>query len=600
MTRPRTSQEIIHWLEMGAGSRWIASAALISGVVAFSSLVAWKQFHGPTSEVTLVQADTAWQLAAGEGFTTRVNFPQTAAVLHARGVSFDPAVAYPELHHAPLYSLVVAGVLRLLPAGFRASLFASPPVPPDGFAADYFLLAINVGLLWWAAWLTFTLGRRLFDARVGATAGLALLVSVPVWQQTVRLNGLPLLMVLALVAFHIWFRAEAALSEGAGRRRPLGWLAALGAICGLLFLAEYSAGTLVVVVLGYVGYRLRGAQRIAGMAMVAAGFAFLTTPWMIRNVSLTGNPVALAAQNVALKRGDPTAEPATFRATLSPEGPRLDLNKLGNKALTALQEDLTVRFWSGGALWLGAFFVVGVLYSFRSPTAERLRWIFLVALCVWLLAQGAFNSGETERLATVWCAPLLMIFGAAFFFVLLSSNVRLAAWPGPAMAVLLFAQALPLSHDLLEPRRLHFHYPPYFPALFQGMRTDLARRSGAGDVGLMADVPAGVAWYAGTRAWAKPSRLRDFYAITLEQPIGQLLLTPRTLDRPFFTELNARTGPTPGALMPGTGRFGEWGNIYAGLLTGTMPADFPLRSSQKLAENLFLLFDPSLPVGSGK
>jgi len=600
MTRPRTTQEFIHWLEMGTGSRWIAWAALSFGVVAFSSLVAWKQFHGPASEVTLVQADTAWQLAAGEGFTTRVNFPQTAAVLHARGTPFDPAVPYPELHHAPLYSLVVAAALRLLPGGYRASLFASPPVPPDGFAADYFLLAINVGLLWWAAWLTFTLGRRLFEPRVGATAAVALLVSAPVWQQTVKVNGLPLLMVLALIGFHIWFRAEEALSLGHGRKRALGWLAALGAVCGLLFLAEYSAGALVVVVLGYAGARLRGAHRIGGIALVVAGFALLTTPWLIRNVSLTGNPVALASQNVALKAGDPTAEPATFRATFSPEGPRLDLNKLGNKALTALQENLTTRFWSGGALWLAAFFVVGVLYSFRSPTAERLRWIFLVALGVWLLAQGTFNSGESERWATIWCVPLVLIFGAAFFFVLLSSNVRLKSWPGTAMAILLFAQALPLAHDLLEPRRLHFHYPPYFPALFQGMRTDLARRSVEGRVGLMADVPAGVAWYAGTRAWAQPSRLRDFYALTLEQPMGQLLLTPRTLDRPFFTELNARTSPTAGALTPGPGRFGEWGNIYAGLLTGTMPAEFPLRSSQKLAENLFVLFDPSLPVGSGK
>ncbi len=600
MTRPRTSQELIHWLEMGTGSRWIAWAALLFGVVAFSALVAWKQFHGPTSEVTLVQADTAWQLAAGEGFTTRINYPQAAAVLRERGTAFEATVPYPELYHAPLYSLVVAGALRLLPGGFRASLFTSPPVPPDGFAADYFLLAINVGLLWWAAWLTFTLGRRLFEPRVGATAALALLVSVPVWQQTVKVNGLPLLMVLALMAFHIWFYAEEASSAGHGRKRPLGWLAALGVICGLLFLTEYSAGALVIVAVGYAAQRLRGGHRIAGIALVVIGFALPTTPWIIRNVSLTGNPVALASQNVALKFGDPTAEPATFRATLSAEGPRLDLNKLGNKVLTALQGNLTTRFWSGGALWLAAFFVVGVLYSFRSPTAERLRWIFLIALGVWLLAQGALNSGESERLATIWCAPLLLIFGAAFFFVLLSSNARLASSPGIGMTLLLLAQTLPLAHDLLEPRRLHFHYPPYFPALFQGMRTDLARRSADGQMGLMADVPAGVAWYAGTRAWAQPSRLRDFYAITLEQPIGQLLLTPRTLDRPFFSELNARTGPTAGALTPGAGRFGEWGNIYAGLLTGTMPPEFPLRSSQKLAENLFVLFDPSLPVGSGK
>ena len=110
----------------------------------------------------------------------------------------------------------------------------------------------------------------------------------------------------------------------------------------------------------------------------------------------------------------------------------------------------------------------------------------------------------------------------------------------------------------------------------------------------MADVPAGVAWYGQTRVWAQPPRLRDFYAITLEQPIGELLLTPRTLDRPFFSDLNARP-LLPGTLGTGPGRFGEWGEIYGGLLTGSLPREFPLGAPQKLAENLYVLLNPLLP-----
>jgi hypothetical protein len=161
------------------------------------------------------------------------------------------------------------------------------------------------------------------------------------------------------------------------------------------------------------------------------------------------------------------------------------------------------------------------------------------------------------------------------------------------------AQALPLAHDALEPRRLHFQYPPYFPALFQGMRLELERRGAVGRFGLMADVPAGVAWYAGVRAWAQPPRMRDFYAVTIQQPIGELLLTPRTLDRPFFSELNARP-ILPGTLSAVPNRFGEWGEVYAGLLTGGMPREFPLGSPQKLAENLYVLLNPALPAPRGK
>src|SRR3954467_2664512 len=130
MSRPRTAQELIHWLEIGGGARWIRLGALLAGTLGLSLLVSWRQFHGPTSESTLIQADTGRQLAAGAGYSTLVNYPETAAVLSARRIRFDPVRPYPELHHAPLYSTMIAGALRLLPSGKRDLLFTTAPVPP--------------------------------------------------------------------------------------------------------------------------------------------------------------------------------------------------------------------------------------------------------------------------------------------------------------------------------------------------------------------------------------------------------------------------------------------------------------------------------------
>ncbi len=599
MSRPRTAQELIHWLEVGAGARWVRLGAMLAGTLALSLLVAWKQFRGPLSETTLVQADVGRQLARGEGFSTLVNYPQTAAVLKARGHAFDPLRPYPELHQAPLYPVVIAGGLRLLPAAKRDAMFRSAPVPPDGYGGDYFLLGLNLVLLWLAAWLTFDLGRRLFEPRVGWLAALALLVSVPIWDATVAVNGTPLLMVLGLAMFACWHRLEVATEERRGESLPVGWLVALGVVGALLFLTEYSSGVLALVALGYAARRFHGRQAWQACGCVALGFAVVAGPWVARNVALTGHPVGLAGQNVALKAGDPTAEPAVVRATLSAEAPRLDLRKLGNKALTSLQENLKSRIWSGGAMWLAAFFVAGTLYAFRSPVANRLRWMVAAALAAALVSQAALNSGESERFAAVWLAPLLMIFGAGFFFVLVGSNATLNAWPRLVATGLLAAQAVPLIHDVLEPRRFHFQYPPYFPALFQAMHHGFEQRAAPGKFGMMADVPAGLAWYGQARAWAQPPRLRDFYAVTLEQPIGVLLLTPRTLDRPFFSELNARR-LVPGSLVDASNRFGEWGEIYAGLLTGTLPREFPLRVPEKWSENLYLLLNPALPPPRGK
>ena len=604
MPRPRSFQELIHWLEMGEGARWVRLAAVLLGVLVLSLKVSHSQFRGATNESTLIQADVGRQLARGEGFSTLVNYPQTAAFLATRGERFDPAKAYPELHHAPLYSLTIAGALRLLPEGARLALFAAAPEPPDGFRADYFLLGLNLVLLWIAAWLTFDLAKRLFDGRTAWLAMLALLLSVGVWRQTILIDGSPLLMVLALGAFSIWARIEESGGERqraedraairlAGARRHTE-IAALGAVCGLLFLAEYSAGALVGVALGYAAFSFHGGARWKALALVTLGFALVAGPWIVRNLTLTGSPTALAVQNVALKAGDPTAEPATQRNTFSPELPRIDLRKLGNKALTSWQENLEKRVWSGGAMWLAAFFVTGWLYAFRATAANRLRWVFTISFAVILASQAVFNSGESERLAAGWLAPLVIVFGAGFFFVLIGSSARLSPWPRLCAAGLLGLQALPLAHDLLEPRRVHFQYPPYFPGLFIGMRQELERRPGADRFGLMADVPAGVAWYGGQRVWSQPVKLRDFYAITLEQPLAQLVLTPHTLDRPFFSELAVKPAERD-SLSRGTNVFGEWGRIYAGLFTRSFPPEFPLSAPQKLAENLYVLLNPALP-----
>ncbi len=599
MSRPRNAQEFIHWLEVGAGAHWLRLAAVLAVTLALSLRVAWTQFRGPASESTLIQADTGRQLSLGRGFTTKVNLPQTVAVFAAHQVGFEAERPYPELHHAPLYSLVIAGALRVVPKNLREHWFATAPVPPDGFAPDYVLLTVNLILLWLAAGLTFELARRLFEVRAGVLAAGAVLVSSPIWQAAVAVNGTPLLMVLALAVFLIWHRMEEVAGRAMNDRRLVLWAVALGLMCGLLFLAEYSAGAMVGVALAYAATRFRGAVRGWLIAGVAGGFLLVAAPWMVRNIALTGHPVALARHNVALKFGDPTAEPATMRATLSAAAPDLDLKKIGNKTLTSLQENLTSRMWSGGAMWFSAFFVAGWLYAFRIQPVNRLRWIFTASFGVLLVAQGTFNSGETERLVAVWLAPLMIVFGSGFFLVLLGSNAWLASWPRATLTVLLCIQALPLLHSVMEPRRLHFQYPPYFPSLFQGMSQELRRRDAAGRFGLMADVPAGVAWYGQERAWALPPRLRDFYAITLQQPIGELLLTPRTLDRPFFSELNAQP-ILPGTLSVVPNRFGEWGAIYAGLLTGALPREFPLAAPQKLAENLYVLLNPALPPVRGK
>lgn len=581
----KSAQEFIHWLEQGAGARWLRRAVIALGAVLLTLVFSWKQFHGLPTEWTLQQGDLARQIARGEGFTTLVNYPQTYALLKARGQPFDERRAYPELHHAPLYALTLTAVFAVMPA----SLWEHVPSPPGGWAPDYVVLGVNLAFFWLAVWLAWRLARRLFDERAAGVAAAAMAVSVTLWQQTVVVSGLPLLMALVLAAFHLVAAIEEHGPEQPSLTRALVWrVAALGGVGALLFLMEYSAGLALAPFAAYVAWRFDGRTRWPALGVFAAVALLLVTPWLVRNTAVSGHPLGLAWQNLALKQDDTTAQPAAQRNTASAEGVGLDFKKLGNKGLTGMELNLKERLWSGGGLMLTAFFIAGLVYQFRHGPTNRVRWCFALVALVLLAGQPYFSSGESPRLPAYYLAPLLIVFGAGFFLVLVDSQPRLAAHWKWAAAALLVLQGLPLVRDSLEPRKIHFHYPPYFPNLFMELRRDTQGRFLPG-TGVAADVPAGAAWYGRQRVWAKPERLRDFYEITVQQPIGALLLTPVTLDRPFFSELAARREETIRTLTD----TGGWGPVYAGLVTRRMPANFPLNAPpQRLTENMVLLVDP--------
>ncbi|PTY05656.1 hypothetical protein DB347_14915 [Opitutaceae bacterium EW11] len=576
---PRSFQDWVHWLELGPGAQWIRRLALMLGVLILSTLIGYKQFRGPQTEVTLAQAVVGRQLADGNGYTTLVNYPQSAAWLQAHGQRWSTK-PFPELHSAPLYPLAIAAALKLIPTSFRSYFFDTALAPPDGFMPDYLLLGLNVALFWIAAMQTFRLGVALFDRTVAWTAVGGLMLSAPVWAQTVAVNGTPLTMVLLLAAVQLCVRVDRGVSEQAV---PIFSLLALGVVCGLLFLADYAAGLAAIPVVVFVWLSFAG-ERWKAMSAVIAGFLLIASPWCTFMIARTGSPVGLAWQDVALKPDGTAADPAVVKATLSASAPAIDLAKLSNKGLTRLQSAVQQHLWTGGGMLFTAFFVAGFLYRFRDPRVGRLRMVFLGLLVTLLLANAFLDSGTGERQPLAVAAPLIVLFGAGFCAVLIASNDQLAPYARWVLAAVLALQAVPLAKDALEPRRIHFQYPPYYPALFIGMRDEMLRRGGD-NPGWMADVPAGAAWYSGLRVWAQPASLREFYTIGVDQPMIALVLSPKTLDRPYFSELGRKPDVA-------TARFGDWYDVYSSLVTGKPAPGFPLSLPQKIADNFYVLIDP--------
>jgi hypothetical protein len=601
MSEQRSLQEWVHWFDEGEGARRVRFAAVALGALLLSCFVSYKQFRGPLTEATFAQAVVARQLASGEGFTTPVNYPQSFAwveKMQAGRRFVNVTKPLPELHQPPLYSAVLGLALTVAPV--------------RGARADCVLLAVNVALLWCAAAQTFFLARRLFDVRAGVVASCALLLSSPVWAAAMAVNGATLAMVLWLAVFQLTSRAYTHFEREDSKapwlvahRMRIGISLAGGVVAGLLFLCDYAAILILSVAIPVICFRAPSWRRVSSLVLLAAGFAAVTAPWLARNTLLTGNPLAFASQGIALKAGDPTAEPAARRATFSADAPKPDINKLGNKVLTAVRRGVGERAWAGGGIFLTAFFVAGFAYRFRDPSVNRLRWTVTGVIVVYVLSQAVFDPGEGERDAWLCLAPVIMIFGAGFFLVLIESNETLAPRAGLAAVVLLAAQALPLARDLAAPRSAHsYNYPPYLPALFEGIGQKLSEGR-ATPLAWMADVPAGAAWYSGRRVWMQPATMDGFTYVAHWQQVRALVLTPETLAKPYFGELTApRAGTaagTAGAVAATAGAAAGasgWAAVYRGLAAGRMPPGFPLGVPIRITPDFYVLVDPGTPVAN--
>jgi len=138
-----------------------------------------------------------------------------------------------------------------------------------------FLIArVTVALLGTVSvWLTYVLGARLFDRRVGLlAAGLGAVAFLPVFYSHLALNDVPAMApaTLALVC-------AAFVLTGRGRGGGIWWLLLGGVAVGLAAGTKYTAGIVLVPLLTAVALRTREERAGAAHLLAAAALACLAT-----------------------------------------------------------------------------------------------------------------------------------------------------------------------------------------------------------------------------------------------------------------------------------------------------------------------------------
>ena len=584
-------QTLIHATEVGGGSRWlkyISLAVALVALVGFYDLRAYRNFYSPEA---MDVAQVARNVAEGRGYTTEFIRPFSLylvqkhnRVVHPGEILSTNAMDFaqinrphPDLANAPVYPTVLAGLMKVWTPDWKVQLHK--PFWSEGgrflrYKAEFRIAIFNQILLLAVVALTFLLAKKLFDGQAAWLAALLTLGSDLLWKFSV--SGLSTLLVLVIFLGLIWLLVkveELGRAELPDPRRLFILAITIGLLTGLGMLTRYSFGWLIVPVVVFL--TLFGGARRTGLAAAAMlAFAVVVSPWIARNLAVSGTFFGTAGY--AVVEGTFIFPGTNLMQSLNPNlnsvyGMMPYVRKFAENTRYILQNGLL----QANGVWVGALFFAGLLLGLRNLAARRLRYFTMMCLGVFIIAEALgrtqlsiitpeMNSENLLALLT----PLVAIFGVAFFLTLLNQmNVPTPQVRYGVIALLAIIACQPLIGTLVS-KASPVAYPPYYPP-------DIQKIAGwmRPDELTMSDVPWAVAWYGDRQCtWTTINSQYEFFALNdYLKPVHALYLTLGTMDARLVTE----------CLQGGVD---SWGNfVLKTVAANQIPSQFPLKASGRLS-----------------
>src|SRR5437667_8979225 len=166
-------QEWIHKLEEGEGTRYIKIVTLILTLLTVTVIYDAREFRNFSTQEAMDKAQLARNIAQGRGYTTRFIRPLSLHLVQEHRKSALPSIndEHPDLANAPVYPLVLAGFMKVLP--FKYKITDSTSFLK--YQPEILIAGLNQVLFFAAAFMIFCLARKLFDASVGWVSALVFL-----------------------------------------------------------------------------------------------------------------------------------------------------------------------------------------------------------------------------------------------------------------------------------------------------------------------------------------------------------------------------------------------------------------------------------------
>ena len=547
-------QTLIHKFEVEGGARWQNYLMMMLAVLALAVWYDTHCYHNFDSAEAMDAAQVGRNLAEGKGFSTEYIRPFDIYLLQRHNGTTARAGTdaggparlngrHPDLANAPLYPLMLAGLFSLHNTDWsvehRKSFWS------DGgrflrYKPEFFIALFNQLLLLVVIWLTFVVAKTILDVSAAWLAAVLMLGSDCLWKFSV--SGLPMLLLMAIFLGLVWCLTKLEVesrAENPRSRRLFNLALVAGLLVGLGTLTRYSFGWVIGPVVVFL-LLFGGTRRTGLVATASLVFVLTVSPWMARNLMVSGTLFGTAGYAVA--QGTTAFPGDRLMQMLSPDMTlafwlRPYLIKLIVNIRPILEDDM-LRLGGG---WLSVLFLAGLLLGLRTPAARRMRYFTLLCLGMFIVVTALMQpewtpltqATGTENLLTL-LTPLVIIFGVAFFLTLLNQMETPSVQIRYGVVGLVMGLAcLPFIMTLLPPKTRTTTYPPYYPPDIQRFCAWINP-----DELMMSDIPWAVAWYGDRQcSMTTINSQSDFFQFNDEvKHISALYLTTQTLDGRLFSE----------------------------------------------------------------
>ena len=581
-------------MEVGGGTRQVKYGMIALIVLALALCYNWRGYKNMSNPEAMDAAQLARNIAGHKGYTTLFIRPLSIYLVQktADDKLGPPAVRdvtdraqlkgmHPDLANPPVYPLALAALMKTLPFHYPVAGQKSFWNRFEGdafwwYQPDFLISLFNQVLFLITVGIVFLLARRLFDSGVAWVSSVVLLGTDLFWRFSVSgLSTMLLLLIFMAVVCCLVALEQGAREGGPARLRLAGLAALIGVLAGLGCLTRYAFGWIIIPLLLFLVLFL-GKQRLILCLTAFAAFAAVLSPWLVRNYRVSHTLFGTAGYALYETAGS-FAENRLERS-LKPDFSQFSYLSLRHKLVANTQAILEDDLPKMTGNWVGAFFLVGLLVRFNSPTLSRLRYFLLLCLLVFIVVQAL---GRTQLSADypvinsenllVLLAPLVILFGVSLFFLLLEQvQLPFVSWRFGVIGLFCGVGCLPMIFALLGPRAAPVAYPPYFPPIIQQSSRWLKEKEL-----VMSDIPWAVAWYGQRQCVWLTLTVQDdhggqddFFAINdYLKPVSALYLIPQTLN----------TRLLPQWARPGSHSWGSF--VLECLVNQQVPPYFPLKKA---------------------